>query len=234
MNRVTAVILAGGLGTRLRLVVADRPKVLAEIHGRPWIAYLLEELNHYGVSEVILCTGYLGEQVKQTLGEYYDTVHISYSQEHQPLGTAGAVRHALTLITSDLVLVMNGDSFCQTDLNDLYAKHLQRDAIGTLVLTYVPDTQRYGQVCLDGEGRVLQFIEKARGEGSGWINAGVYLLDRRVVESIPAGIFTSFEKQIFPDWVGGNIYGYLSTGLFLDIGTPESYALAKSLFPPQR
>ena len=113
---VTAVILAGGLGTRLRSVIADRPKVLAEVRGRPFLAYLLDQLIVAGSRSVVLCTGYCGEQILRTFGERYGPLRLSYSQERTPLGTAGALRAGLGQFGSDSVLALNGDSYCSLDL----------------------------------------------------------------------------------------------------------------------
>jgi D-glycero-alpha-D-manno-heptose 1-phosphate guanylyltransferase len=111
-SEVTAAVLAGGLGTRLRSVVDDRPKVLAQVHARPFLMFLLDQLAAADFRSVVLCTGYLGEQIQRTFGETYKCLRILYSQEPKPLGTGGALRFALPQITSDPVLVLNGDSFC--------------------------------------------------------------------------------------------------------------------------
>jgi D-glycero-alpha-D-manno-heptose 1-phosphate guanylyltransferase len=228
LGKMTAVILAGGLGTRLRQVVADRPKVLAEVQGRPMLAYLLQRLVSSGVSYVVLCTGHMGDQVQATFGESYRGLRLAYSQESSPLGTAGALRLALPLFESDSVLVMNGDSLCDVNLSSLCARHRALKAEGTIVLTELPDTSRYGAVRVDGEGFVASFDEKVGSSGPGWINAGIYLLNRSLIESIPADYPCSLERQMFPIWIQRGLYGYKFKGRFLDIGTPESYALAES------
>ena len=235
---VTAAILAGGLGTRLRSVVADGPKVLAEVRGRPFLAYLLRQLVATGVRYVVLCTGYLGEQVQATFGDSYGPLRLVYSQESSPLGTAGAIRLALPLFKpglneaniSDSVLVMNGDSFCEANLRAFWAWHCARGADATLLLTHVPDTKRYGRVLVDDDGFVLNFDEKGHKGGPGWINAGIYLLNHRLLLTIPASGAVSLEREMFPDWIGRGLYGYRSQGRFLDIGTPESYAEALQFF----
>jgi NDP-sugar pyrophosphorylase family protein len=147
-----------------------------------------------------------------------------------PLGTAGAVRLALPLLTSDSVLVMNGDSLCQTRLDNFWASHSTRGANSTLLLTQVSDTSRYGRVHVDAEGRVIRFEEKNGKGGPGWINAGVYLLKRRLLEMIPASGAVSLEREMFPAWIGRGLYGYQSEGRFIDIGTPEAYGLAEQFF----
>lgn len=234
---VTVAILAGGLGTRLRSVVADQPKVLAEVRGRPFLAYLLHQLAAAGFRYIVLCTGYLGEQVRAAFGDAYGSLRLVYSQESSPLGTAGAIRLALPLFkpglseanVPDSVLVMNGDSFCEANLRDFWTWHCARSADATLLLTHVPNTKRYGRVLVDDDGCVLSFDEKGNKGGPGWINAGIYLLNHRLLLTIPKSGDVSLEREVFPAWIG-RLYGYRNEGRFLDIGTPESYAIAKQFF----
>lgn len=232
LTNVTAAVLAGGLGTRLRPVVDDRPKVLAEVRGRPFLTYLLDQLVTAGVGCAVLCTGYLGEQVQATFGAAYGRLRLIYSQERSPLDTAGALRLALPLLTSETVLVMNGDSWCDVDLAAFWASHCGRAAEGSLVLAETSDTMRYGRVYVDAEGFVRDFDEKGRNNESGWINAGVYLLKRRLVQRIPDNRSVSLEREMFPAWIGRGLYGYRGAARFLDIGTPEAYALAEHFFTP--
>ena len=126
----TAVVLAGGVGSRLRAVVSDRPKVLAAIHKRPFLAYLLDLLEEAGIRQVVLSTGYMADLVEATIGPTYQRMRVSYSREASPLGTAGALRAALTCIATDSLLVMNGDSFCEVDLRAMAAAHQARAADG--------------------------------------------------------------------------------------------------------
>jgi len=226
LSDVTAAILAGGLGTRLRSVVADRPKVLAEVRGRPFLTYLFDQIAAAGIRHVVVCTGYRGEQVEATLGDTYGSLRLEYSRELEPLGTAGALRLALPRFDSDSVLVMNGDSICRANLEAFWAWHRAQGGQATLLLVQVSDTQRFGQVRVDEAGRVLAFDEKGRQTGAGWINAGVYLFNRDLLRSIPARRAVSLEHQMFPAWIGRGLYGYRSRGGFLDIGIPEAYATA--------
>ena len=167
LSQITVAILAGGPGTRLRSVVADRPKVLAEIRGRPFLAYLLDQLVSTGLKYVVLCTGYLGEQIQWCFGDSYKEMRLVYSQEPSPLGTAGALRLAMPLFKSDPVIVMNGDSFCKVDLRVCILWHSERHADATLLLTKVPDTGRYGRVDVDHTGLVQSFREKGNERGPG-------------------------------------------------------------------
>jgi NDP-sugar pyrophosphorylase family protein len=227
---VIAAILAGGLGTRLRPVVADRPKALAEVRGRSFLAYLLDQLTEAGARRVVLCTGHLGKQVQAEFGQSYGPLRLAYSQEATPLGTAGALRLALPLLNSSAVLVMNGDSLCDVDLSAFWSWHRERGAKASLVLTKVPDTSRYGRVNVSQNGDVLRFDEKGRECGPGWINAGIYLIARPLIEATPANRAVSLEREMFPAWVGQGLYGYQTRGRFLDIGTPEAYAMAEQFF----
>jgi NDP-sugar pyrophosphorylase family protein len=235
---VQGAILAGGLGTRLRSVVADRPKVLAPVHGRPYVTYLLDQLAGAGVRDVVLLTGYLAEKVQAALGSAYGGMRLFYSSEPAPLGTAGAVRRALPLLSSPTVLVLNGDSYCDLALVDLWDFHQRQRADGSLALSWVTDTSRFGKVQTAPDGRVQRFEEKQAAGGAGWINAGVYLLNRALIEEIPPDRPLSLERDLFPVWIAGKrMYGFRSQTRFLDIGTPESYAEAEAFLraaPAQR
>ncbi len=234
LSELGAMILIGGLGTRLRSAVSDRPKALAEIRGRPFLSFLLDQLSTAGIKSVILCTGYKGEEIQAVFGYSYRSMDILYSQETSPLGTGGAIRLAISLIESDPVLVMNGDSYCGVDLPVFWAWHRQRDAAGSILLNRASDTRRFGRVQVDSGGVVLGFDEKRERCGEGWINAGIYFLSHHLILSIPAKRVVSLEREMFPLWVGQKLYGYQSTARFLDIGTPESYAAAERFFASEK
>ncbi len=176
LDPTSAIVLAGGVGSRLRSVVSDRPKVLAAVRGRPFLAYLLDVLEEAGIRKVVLCTGYMAAQVEETFGPAFGKMRIVYSRESTPLGTGGAVRAAAARIAAESVLVMNGDSFCEVDLPAMAAAHRAREAEATILLTEIRDARRFGRVQIGDDGRVLAFEEKSARGGPGWINAGVYLL----------------------------------------------------------
>jgi histidinol-phosphate phosphatase family protein len=230
LSSVTVAVLAGGLGTRLRSAVADRPKVLAEIRARPFLSYLLDQLAAASCRSVVLCTGYLGEQIESTFGKNYGPLRIFYSREQEPLGTAGALRLATPHFDSDSVLVMNGDSFCDINLETFWDWHCARQAQASIALTQVAGSERFGSVKVDPNGKIIEFAEKKQTDGSTWINAGIYFLNRDVLRAIPEGANVSLEREVFPRWVGRGLYGYASSGLFLDIGTPEDFAAAGNFF----
>ena len=228
----TALILVGGAGTRLRPVVADRPKALAEVGGHPFLERLLAQLSqaNLNIHRVVLCTGYMGDRVQKALGERYGQLELIYSHESSPLGTAGAIRNALPLIPSWPVLVLNGDSFCDLDLAAYSAHHQAKNASASIALTRVNKPERYGQVEINDSDEIVRFSEKGQGDGSGWVNAGIYLLTCPVVESIATGRAVSIEYDIFPAWIGRRLYGYRGGQHFIDIGTPASYAQANRFF----
>lgn len=230
IDRVTPIILAGGLGTRLRQVVSGLPKVLAPVNGRPFISFLLDQLLSFGFCDVILCTGYKADSIFESIGEKYEGLSIRYSKETEPLGTGGAIRQALALVQSGTVLVMNGDSFVEADLGAYLAWYLENKHEASLLLTYMRDTRRYGLVNVDKNSLVTRFEEKGQGIGPGWINVGVYLLKKSVLECIPSGKFFSLEREFFPDQVNKGLHAYQCQGKFIDIGMPESYAEAEAFF----
>jgi NDP-sugar pyrophosphorylase family protein len=202
---------------------------MAEVGGRPFLAYLLDVLEKAGIGDVALCTGYMGEMVKDAFGNEHGTLRLHYSQETFPLGTGGAIRFALDLLDSESVLVMNGDSYCKTDLAAFAEFHLSQSALATLLLVQSSDRGRFGQIQINSEGRVLRFDEKAYRNGIGWINAGIYLLKRDLILSIPEGKCISMEKEMFPEWISLGLYGFRCDGPFIDIGIPKDYWRAENL-----
>lgn len=233
LTNITVAVLAGGLGTRLRSVLSDRPKVLAEILGQPFLKYLLDQLNSTGFRNVVICTGYLGEKIQAQFGNTYLGLNLVYSKESKPLGTAGAVRLALPLLKSDTFMVMNGDSFCDANLRKFWRFRSSKSANATLLLTKVPDTSRFGRVNIDRTGRIVSFEEKGK-NGAGWINGGIYLISRSHLSEIPQKGVVSFEKDLFPKWINQGFWGYQSQARFIDIGTPKSYNLAEQFFKDKK
>jgi D-glycero-alpha-D-manno-heptose 1-phosphate guanylyltransferase len=231
---IDAIVLAGGRGTRLSSAVSDRPKVLADVGGRPFIAYLLDLLQGAGVRRAVLSVGYMADLVEDCIGTRHGLMEIAYSREEQPLGTGGGVQLATRLVRSDPVIALNGDSYCHLDVPSLVRFHGERGSHGTLSLFHVSDTSRYGRVKLDDAQRVIGFQEKMTGGGAGHINAGIYVLSQALLQSIPAGRAVSLEHDVFPGWVGRGLYGFECPGPFLDIGTPLSYSQAEAFFASQR
>ncbi len=230
LSNVTAAILVGGYGTRLRSVVVNSPKALAEVRGKPFLSFLLDKLVEADIRDVVLCTGYLGEQIEARFRNSYNNLRLVYSRELLPLGTAGALRFAKSLFQSDSVLVMNGDSYFDVDLKAFWAWYCYHEANAAITLTLVPDTKRYGRINVDSEGCILHFEEKGGFDGPGWINAGIYLLKQDLLQEISASRMVSLEREVFPAWIGHSFCGYQSSGRFIDIGTPESYSEADQFF----
>src|SRR5437016_2739005 len=191
---VRAFVLCGGAGTRLRPVLADRPKSMAPISGTPFLQLLLDRLRSQGIDDVILGTGYMAEKIERYFG-YGDkfAVRICYSREKEPLGTGGALKLAEPLI-SDPILVLNGDSYVEWKLVPMLELFTAKDADMVIVLQAVSDITRYGSVALDHDGRITQFLEKGVRGGPGLINAGVYLLRKQIVRDLPAGGPISLER----------------------------------------
>lgn len=221
-----AVILCGGLGTRLRPVLADKPKALAPVNGRPFLDYLLQYLALSGVvNEVTLATGHLGEQIQSIYGSRYESLQLNYSREYEPLGTGGAIRQAASGL--ERVLVVNGDTLCLADLRALFSFDAnRRPEAGAMVVFRSSDARRYGTVVVNQAGFIEGFAEKLapREPAAALVNAGMYLLSQTLIRSITPGTFVSIERDIFPKWCNGGLLAWESNAPFLDIGTPESLA----------
>ena len=227
---ITAVLLAGGLGTRLRPVVSDKPKILADICNRPFVTFLLDQLVVADIRDVVLCTGYMANEVREKLGNSYKSLNLTYSKENTPLDTGGALRLALPHIQSDFALVMNGDSFVNVKFAVYIDWFVKKKCPASLLLANVSDTRRFGKVLVDENGRLISFKEKGSDSSSGWINAGVYLIKKSLIETIPEKTPFSLEREFFPKLIDQGLYGFQFEGEFIDIGTPETFALAKDFF----
>jgi NDP-sugar pyrophosphorylase family protein len=222
-----ALILAGGLGTRLRSVYSSGPKCMVPVKNRPFLEYLLVWLRRSGLNEIVLCVGYKRSQIQRWFrqGRRWG-VRISYSVETSPLGTGGALRNAATLIKAKSVLVLNGDTFADVDLPAMLHFHEARGAKATVALAKVTNMSRYGTVVIDDRNRITAFKEKAQAATGhavniGYINAGVYVLDSKLLYEIPSGRQVSLEREIFPQLVQKDLYGFRTDGYFIDIGVPE-------------
>lgn len=224
------LVLCGGLGTRLLPVVQDRPKGLAVISGRPFLDILVDELLRQGLRRLILCVGHGADQIVAHFRGRSDAEFV-FSIEDQPLGTGGALRHALPRVRSNLLAVVNGDSFCPLDYGALLAFHHERNSQGTIVVTKPVGRTDVGAIALGADGRLLSFAEKSEHPDphAKWVNAGIYLMPRSLLETIPAGVASSLEREVLPRAIdtGGAYYGFRASGELIDIGTPERYAAAQ-------
>lgn len=224
-----AIVLVGGLGMRLRSVVSELPKPLAPVGGRPFLAHLLDQLARSGLRRVILATGYLAEKVEHAIGTRWAGMEIAYSNEPEPLGTGGAIRHATSLLQGEGVHLANGDTFLRFDLRALERiVHLTGATLG-IALAKVADVSRYGAVEVTGD-RVTAFLEKGA-HGSGLINAGSYFLTAAGVDGLPAddGAYSFENRVLLPRAVAGQVAAFQDTSEFIDIGVPDDYARAKHL-----
>jgi mannose-1-phosphate guanylyltransferase len=225
-----AFILAGGKGTRLRPLTMHTPKPIVPIANLPFLLYQLELLKRADVRNVILSLSYQPQKIEDRLGDGTDyNVRINYTVEASPLGTAGAYRHATKLI-SETTVVLNGDVLTDIDLNEVISFHRERQATATIVLTPVANPTAYGLVETDAESRVRRFLEKPKPEEvtSNTINAGIYILEPRVLDFIPEGEPFMFEYGVFPQLLERNepFYAYTWPGYWRDIGTSASYLQA--------
>ena len=219
-----ALVLAGGEGTRLRPLTLSVPKPVMPLAGRPFLTFMLDWLERHGVEEAILSCGFLSDAVERILGERYNGIALRYVVEEEPLGTAGPVRLAADMgLVGERLLVLNGDALTDIDLTAELAQHGATGATATLALVAVDDTTSYGVVPTGDDLQVEAFLEKTAAPPTNRINAGAYVLQREVVERIPAGRAVSFELEIFPELIGQGLYGYLAEGYWIDIGTPERY-----------
>jgi mannose-1-phosphate guanylyltransferase len=229
-RRITAVILAGGQGTRLRPLTNSRPKPVVPLLNIPFLAYQLTLLRRHGVRHVVLSCSYLVDEIRRAMGDgrQWD-VTLEYAVETEPLGTAGGVRNAADLV-SGLVVVLNGDILTDADLSGMLRFHSERGSRATIFLTRVEDTSPYGLVELAGDGRVRRFIEKPgpADRTTDTINAGIYVLDAALLERIPAGRVASMEREFFPGVLADAVpcFGWISDCYWIDIGSPAKYLQA--------
>jgi D-glycero-alpha-D-manno-heptose 1-phosphate guanylyltransferase len=228
---VPAFLLVGGLGTRLRSLLSSTPKPLASVGNRLFLELLVRQLQSQGILRLVMCTGYLAEQVEKSFGDGRNwNLSIEYSKELRPLGTAGAVKLAAEhLGDSEDFLVMNGDSFTELDFRRLLKFHRQKAGLITMSVVRVENAARYGTVSLDSNSRVTGFLEKTSRLLPGWINAGVYVFNRKMLEHI-GSTPASLEKDIFPRLLNYGVYAVAEHGIFIDIGTPEDYQRAQLLY----
>jgi len=220
-----ALILAGGEGTRLRPLTSTVPKPVVPLVDRPFIAYMLDWLRGHGVDDVIMSCGFLASGVRNVLGDgsAYG-VRLRYMEEPHPLGTGGALKFAESLL-DERFLMLNGDVLTDLDVSAQLALHEQRGAQATLALTPVEDPSAYGLVRMREDGEVTGFVEKPAPDqiDTHNISAGVYVLERSVLELLEPEQPASIEREVFPRLVGEGIYAYVGEGYWLDIGTPERY-----------
>ncbi len=223
------IILAGGLGTRLRSEVSDRPKCMAEINSKPFLYYWLKYLERFDIKKIILSLGYMSSGVESWVEDNHKNFNflIDFVVEQQPLGTGGAIRFALNKTTQKNVLILNGDSFFMMDLENFCNKHKQKKASISLALKEMESFDRYGSVVIDENEKVTTFKEKTFCS-KGLINAGIYMINKEKVALNNYPEKFSFEKDILQQ--SKDIFGFVCQGYFIDIGIPDDYHRAQKDF----
>jgi D-glycero-alpha-D-manno-heptose 1-phosphate guanylyltransferase len=227
-----AIILAGGFGTRLQSIVFDLPKPMAPVNDRPFLDYQLLYLKHYGIKKVILSIGYLHDKITSHYQNNFEGIEIVYAPEKAPLGTGGGIRLALEMCNSKSVIVLNGDSFFDINLNSFCSQHSTFMSDCSLALRKVEDSARYGTIKQGSNYAITSFKEKTGEAIPGTINAGIYILDKEVFlkKTLPGKNF-SIEKDFFEKKLKDlNIFGFPYQGYFIDIGIPEDYTKAQDDF----
>ncbi len=223
-----AIVLAGGLGTRLKSVVSDLPKPMAPIRGRPFLAILLDELIAAGFTQAILAVGYRHEAIRDYFGDGYKSLGLAYSVEPEPLGTGGAIFLALKQTTDTQIFVVNGDTYLGLDYKTMLMAHLEEKSALTVAVQKVPDASRYGSLDIE-QDHICGFFEKGR-SGLGVINGGVYLLSCDLFDSYTLPPVFSFETDLLMPYVSEiRPLAFPAKGIFIDIGVPEDYARAQKL-----
>ncbi|MFH1684374.1 MAG: NDP-sugar synthase [Candidatus Margulisiibacteriota bacterium] len=224
-----AVIIAGGLGTRLRPLTYNTPKPIVPVANRPFVVHQIEHLAKHGIDEVILNLHYLSHEIKKILDREAREwgIKIRYSIEEHPLGTAGAVKNAEEFFGDEPMVIFNGDVLTDLNISKLVNYHREKGATVTLTLTEVEDPTPFGLVLTDKDGRVTDFLEKPSWDmvTSKNINAGTYVVDPKIFKDVPKGKVYSFERELYPSLLRGGvpIYGYISHSYWIDIGNPQKY-----------
>lgn len=228
----TAIILAGGFGTRLQSVIKELPKPMAPINNIPFLNYQLNYLKHYGIKNIIFSTGFLAEKIKNYYNNNYKGLTIVNSHETNPLGTGGGIRLAINNCSTNEVLVLNGDSFFDVNLFKFYTFHAENSAQVSLALREVSDSSRYGTILKNKNHSITSFKEKNGINKQGLINGGVYILNKEVyLKYTPLDINFSIEKDFFEKKVNElAIFGFEFNGYFIDIGIPDDYKKAQNDF----
>lgn len=229
-----AIVLAGGMGTRLRTVVSDVPKPMAPVNGRPFLAYVLDDLVTQGIERVILAVGYKREVIVEYFGIEYRGMELLYSVEEEPLGTGGAIKQAFDLVVGETAFVLNGDTYFNVSLSELDTFHEARSADMTLALKPMKDFDRYGTVIIDESEKILGFEEKQH-RTEGLINGGVYLFGKNIWVGPELAEKFSFETEILEGLYATRTFcGMVSDTYFIDIGIPTDYERSQHDFATLR
>jgi len=227
IDSIQPMILAGGLGTRLRSVVSDRPKVIADINGEPFLKYLLEQLIKEDFKSVLILCGYLGNMIKSHFGHKYKSLDLFYSQEKKALGTGGAIKLAAKKTSKDNLLVLNGDTY-QTSSRKNFLQMVPQGA-EAIMTQRIEDTSRYGRIEVDKQNRITGLYEKQLCKGEGLINTGTYLINRKNIINYPKDKFSIETDYITNQIKNLKIFSVETKGIFVDIGIPEDFFAAENI-----
>lgn len=222
-----AIILAGGFGKRLQSIVRDVPKPMAGIQGKPFLAYLIEYLSRQGFNKVLLSVGYKHEIIKAFFKKQYNTTTIEYVLEDTPLGTGGAIRKSLRHIQGNEAIILNGDTFFDIALNDMYSFHRKQNTSLSIAVKPMHNFDRYGSIVLEGD-RIVTFEEKAF-KKFGYINGGIYIMNKSILNFLDQ---YSDQFSFEADFLSKIVYtfrpsAFINDGYFVDIGIPEDYKKAQ-------
>ena len=222
MSNLDVLILCGGFGKRLKQIGKNLPKPMVEINGSPFLEILIEYISSYGFRRFILCTGFKSEVIDRYFKNKNDNNTYLISKEDQPLGTGGGIKNAESFLSSSSFIALNGDSICRLNLRNFVEFHKSNNASLSMAVTKIDDMNEYGSVIIDEGSEIKGFNEKSiKNKGPGLINAGIYLIDKKILNQIPSGKNISIEKEIFPYMVGKNFFGFKTEEKLFDIGTPQ-------------
>lgn len=227
-----AIILAGGFGTRLQSVIFDIPKPMAPVNNIPFLEYLFNYLKHYNITDVVLSVGYKSECIENHFGYQFSGIKIQYAYENSPLGTGGGIVNALKYCDlNEKILILNGDTLFQVDLNSFYSFCCQSKSEFCIASRPVNETDRYGSISLNDNFQIIGFTEKQQSSGKGYINGGIYLFTPSLLLSFDLPEVFSIEKDFFElNYSNLNLFAFISDTYFIDIGIPEDYERAQYEF----
>lgn len=226
-----AVILAGGMGSRLKSIVNDRPKPMALINNKPFLYYLLSNLKKEGFKHIILAVGFKHKIISDFFGNSFKEMDITYAIEEKPLGTGGGILNALKYSREKQTFILNGDTYFPVPFDKMEKLAVEKESDLIIALRKLNDVSRFGTISIDSKNRVVNFIEKTNISESGLINGGIYLIKNASFSELPFPEKFSFEEDfIMADFQEKHFFGIPFNNYFLDIGVPESYKQAQTDF----
>ena len=226
-----AIILAGGFGTRLKSVVNEVPKSMAMINEKPFLEYQLNYLHQLGIKRIVFSLGYKNEIIQSYFKNQFKSISITYAIENEPLGTGGGIINAFKNITGKEAFVLNGDTMFEVNLSEFYLFHKNTDSQISLSLRFLDDVSRFGTVETDTENRITGFYEKNFVKSSGYINGGIYLINKKFYQNLNLGEKFSIERDCFEKiYKTEKLFGFKCDEYFLDIGIPDDFNKAQHEF----